>query len=99
MIWARSLFIISVVKPGTGLCCQIPPCSSNTLPSALIAAPSLPVDHWEIAVTRGFTAPAVCARAIAGAASKAAEPASRVRRVVWDMVSSVDRRMAPGRPD
>jgi hypothetical protein len=54
MICARSLFIISVVKPGTGLCCQTPPFSSNSLPSAEIAAPSLPADHCEMAVNRGF---------------------------------------------
>ena len=56
MICARSLFIISVVKPGTGLCCQTPPRSSNNLPSAEIAAPSLPADHCEMAVTRGLAA-------------------------------------------
>ena len=80
MIWARSLFIISVVNPGTGECCQMPPFSSNFLPSAVIAAPSLPADHCEIAVRRGLTAP--CARANAGSASAAADPASRRRLVI-----------------
>ncbi len=56
MIWARSLFIMSVVKPGTGLCCQVPPRSSNFLPSAVMAAPSLPVLHCVMTVRRGFTA-------------------------------------------
>ena len=74
MICARSLFIMSVVKPGTGLCCQTPPRSSNSLPSAEIAAPSLPADHCEIAVMRGL---APCARASDGMASAAADPASR----------------------
>ena len=54
MICARSLFIISVVKPGTGLCSQTPPSVSNSLPSAVIAAPSLPALHCEITVTFGF---------------------------------------------
>src|SRR5689334_15783190 len=80
MIWARSLFIISVVKPGTGECCQTPPFSSNFLPSAVIAAPSLPADHCEMAVRRGLTEP--WARANLGSASAAADPASRLRRVV-----------------
>src|SRR4051794_20248292 len=80
MIWARSLFIISVVKPGTGECCQTPPFSSNFLPSAVMAAPSLPADHCEIAVRRGLIAP--CARANAGSASVAADPASSWRLVV-----------------
>src|SRR5215813_10635302 len=80
MIWARSLFIISVVKPGTGACCHVPPFSSNFLPSAVMAAPSLPADHCEITVRRGLTAP--CARANAGSASAAADPASRRRLVV-----------------
>ena len=56
MICARSLFIMSVVKPGTGLCSQMPPSASNRLPSAVIAAPSLPVLHCEITVTLGFAA-------------------------------------------
>ncbi len=54
MMSARSLFIISVVKPGTGLCCQTPPSSSRRLPSPEIAAPSLPADHCEMKVTRGL---------------------------------------------
>ena len=74
MICARSLFIISVVKPGTGECCQMPPFSSNFLPSAVIAAPSLPADHCEITVRRGLAA---CARASGGIARVAADPASR----------------------
>src|SRR5581483_7531178 len=49
-------------------------------PSAVIAAPSLPADHCEMAVRRGLTAP--CARAKAGSASAAADPASRRRLVV-----------------
>ena len=85
MIWARSLFIISVVKPGTGECCQTPPLSSNYLPSAVIAAPSLPADHCEMAVIRGL---ALWARANAGSASAAADPASRRRLVIIGMVRS-----------
>ena len=64
MICARSLFIMSVVKPGTGLCCQTPPRSSNNFPRAEIAAPSLPADHCEMAVIRGFAS--LWARANAG---------------------------------
>src|SRR5215470_13843674 len=79
MIWARSLFIISVVKPGTGECCQVPPRSSNFLPSAVMAAPSLPADHCEITVRRGFTA---WARTRLGAASTPAAPASTLRRLI-----------------
>ena len=79
MIWARSLFIISVVNPGTGECCQVPPFSSNFLPSAVMAAPSLPADHCEITVRRGFTP---WARERPGAASRPAVPASMARRLI-----------------
>src|SRR4029453_11869825 len=77
MICARSLFIMSVVKPGTGECCHTPPRSSNFLPSAVIAAPSLPADHCEMAVSLGFTA---WARAGAAAATIPAAPARTARR-------------------
>src|SRR5262249_51698393 len=80
MIWARSLFIISVVNPGTGECCQVPPFSSNFLPNAVMAAPSLPVDHCEITVSRGFTAWA-CERR--GAATTPPAPARMVRRLIF----------------
>ena len=79
MIWARSLFIISVVKPGTGECCQVPPFSSNFLPSAVIAAPSLPADHCEITVRRGLTA---WARERRGATIRPAPAASMARRLI-----------------
>ena len=84
MICARSLFIISVVNPGTGECCQMPPFSSNFLPSAVMAAPSLPADHCEITVRRGFTAWALARR---GAASRPAVPASMVRRLILSIGS------------
>ena len=74
MMSARSLFIISVVKPGTGLCCQMPPSSSSRLPSPLIAAPSLPADHCEMNVTRGL------ACAIAGRPAITATPAVPARK-------------------
>jgi hypothetical protein len=54
------------------------------LPRAEIAAPSLPADHCEIAVNRGFPA----SWANDGMASTVADPASRLRLVVSDMVGS-----------
>jgi hypothetical protein len=57
----------------------VPPFSSNFLPSAVMAAPSLPADHCEITVRRGFTA---WARATWGAVSRPAAPASMVRRLM-----------------
>src|SRR5882757_8850444 len=86
MICARSLFIISVVKPGTGLCSQTPPSASKRLPRVLIARPSLPALHCEITVTFGF---ADCARAMPEAASVAVVPASSDRRLTLDMKSSL----------
>src|SRR5580658_1709586 len=86
MICARSLFIISVVKPGTGLCSQTPPSASNRLPSVVIAKPSLPALHCEITVTFGLTA---CARLTPGAARTAADPASKDRRLTMDMKHSL----------
>src|SRR6185295_3008464 len=79
MIWARSLFIISVVNPGAGECCQVPPFSSNFLPSAVMAAPSLPADHWEITVRRGFAPWALERR---GAVIRPAVTASMARRLI-----------------
>src|ERR1700733_1878950 len=78
MIWARSLFIISVVKPGTGLCSHTPPCRSNSWPSATIAAPLAPELHCEMMVTRGF---AGCARRRV-VTTVAAVPANMARRPV-----------------
>ena len=77
MMSARSLFIISVVKPGTGLCCQTPPSSSSRLPRPVIAAPSLPDDHCEMKVTRGLA----CARATPGRPAIAAAPAVPARNL------------------
>jgi len=86
MICARNLFIISVVKPGTGLCCQTPPRSSNNLPRAEIAAPSLPADHCEMAVTRGFAS-------LLGAGKRRQRKRGRIQRaddalLCWHVCSS-----------
>ena len=58
--------------------------ASGDLPSAVIAAPSLPALHCEITVTLGLPA---SARSAAGAASAATEPANRLRRLILDIVS------------
>src|SRR5664279_5507644 len=53
MMSARSLFIISVVKPDTGLCCQVAPALVTRAPNAFIASPSAPALHCEMTVIRG----------------------------------------------
>src|SRR5207302_132002 len=66
---ARSFRSISVVKPGTGLCCQIPPSSSKRLPSSLAAAAStgarlLVVLHSGVRHPRGRNRHAMAERSI-----------------------------------
>src|SRR5450755_3297375 len=53
MMSARSLFIMSVVKPETGLCCQVAPALVTSSPNAFIASPSAPALHCEMTVMRG----------------------------------------------
>src|SRR5450432_3356845 len=53
MMSARSLFIMSVVKPETGLCCQVAPALVTSSPKAFIASPSAPADQCEMTVILG----------------------------------------------
>src|SRR5476651_1427612 len=59
---ARSLFSKSVNGPETGLCSHLAPALVTSSPNAFIAAPSLPADHWEMALTRGSADDAVAIR-------------------------------------
>ncbi len=56
MMSARSLFIMSVVNPGTGLCCHCAPAFVTRSPNAFMASPSAPAAHCEMTVTRGCAA-------------------------------------------
>src|SRR5450432_2407520 len=53
MMSARNLFIMSVVKPETGLCSHFAPALVTRSPKAFIASPSAPADHCEITLMRG----------------------------------------------
>ncbi len=68
--------LVHHLGPGTGLCCQMPPSSSSRLPSPVIAAPSLPDDHWEMKVTRGFA----CGHAAPEIPAMVAAPAVPARK-------------------
>src|SRR5450432_2357266 len=69
MMSARSLFIMSVVKPETGLCSHFAPALVTSSPNAFMAAPSAPADHCEMALTRGSADATVARREKVAAAT------------------------------
>jgi hypothetical protein len=62
MMSARSLFIMSVVKPDTELFSHLAPPFMTSSPNAFSAAPSAPAVHWDITLTRGSADAGVATR-------------------------------------